>query len=206
MRRLIVSPHGDDETMGCGGLLAKFGSECTVVVLAFMSDVRYGEFQSAMATLGCGDHLTFGLKDGAVGDYMVELVTLLDKVFKDVRPDEVYLPFPSMHQDHVAAYEAGMRASRLSMDAEHYSPKRVLVYDNAAYDVNLYPTDLRWNVFETLTEAQADLKATALRCYASQMQSGAHPVNGVKELAHAVGVARGVPFAEQFALVRSVRP
>ena len=32
-RILIVSPHPDDETIGCGGILAKYGSQCDVVVL-----------------------------------------------------------------------------------------------------------------------------------------------------------------------------
>ena len=31
MKRLVISPHMDDESMGCGGLLAKYGPECLVL-------------------------------------------------------------------------------------------------------------------------------------------------------------------------------
>ena len=61
-----------------------------------------------------------------------------------------------------------MRSARLSMSPDHWVPDSVLVYDIAVYDVNLYPSDLRWNVFEALTEEQADLKAAACAAYASE--------------------------------------
>ena len=93
-----------------------------------------------------------GPQDGATQQHMSELVRELDRVMADVQPEEVYLPFPSLHQDHIAVYEAGMRSARLSMSADHWVPNSVLVYDIAVYDVNLYPSDLRWNVFEALTE------------------------------------------------------
>jgi N-acetylglucosamine malate deacetylase 1 len=32
MKRLVLAPHCDDETLGCGGLLAKYPDECGVVV------------------------------------------------------------------------------------------------------------------------------------------------------------------------------
>lgn len=38
-RILIVAPHPDDESIGCGGLLSKYGSQCDILVL---SDGRKG--------------------------------------------------------------------------------------------------------------------------------------------------------------------
>lgn len=29
----ILAPHADDESIGCGGLLAKYGSQCDVILL-----------------------------------------------------------------------------------------------------------------------------------------------------------------------------
>jgi hypothetical protein len=80
-----------------------------------------------------------------------------------------------------------------------------MVYDVAAYDLQLYPTDLRWNFFEALDEGQVDRKVEAVRAYASQQVHGPHPLNGIKQGAHALGGARQVAYAEQFALVRAVR-
>ncbi len=36
---LIVSPHADDESIGCGGLLAMFGSQCDLILV---TDGRHG--------------------------------------------------------------------------------------------------------------------------------------------------------------------
>ena len=205
MRRLVVAPHMDDESLGCGGLLAKYADECTVVTVADSGEVRAAEHSKAMSLLGVSRTVALGLEDGNTSHHMVELVTRLDELMAEVQPDEVYLPFPSLHQDHIATYEAGMRACRVSMSSDHWVASAVLVYDIAVYDVNLYPSDLRWNVFETLTEEQVDLKAAACAAYDSEIPQGSHPMNSIKQMAAAVGHVRLVDFAEQYALVRHVR-
>lgn len=206
VRRLVVAPHCDDEVLGCGGLLAKFPDECAVVVLAEPDQVRRKEFEEAQAVLGYHTSHFLSLPDGYVGSDMHRLVGALDRLLAETRPEELYLPYPSMHQDHVAAYEAGVRASRLSMSTGHWFTPSVYVYDVAAYDVTLYPTDLKWNVFESLAEEQIDCKVRAASQYASQEVVGPHPANDIKGLARALGSARQVGWVEQFATVRTVRP
>ena len=205
MRRLVIAPHMDDESLGCGGLLAKHPENATVLVVTQSGQTRRDEHAHAMDLLGVGDSRCLDFEDGTTQQHMADLVRQLDVVMADVRPDEVYLPFPSLHQDHIAVYEAGMRSARLSMSPGHWVPNSVLVYDIAVYDVNLYPSDLRWNVFEALTEEQADLKAAACDAYVSENPGGAHPMNSIKEIAATVGHMRKVDFAEQYALVRQVR-
>jgi LmbE family N-acetylglucosaminyl deacetylase len=205
MRRLVIAPHMDDESLGCGGLLAKYPQEATVVVVTHSGDTRRAEHARAMDVLGVDDFRCLEFEDGTTQQHMSQLVSRLDEVMSDVRPDEVYLPFPSLHQDHIGVYEAGMRSARLSMSPDHWVPNTVLVYDIAVYDVNLYPSDLRWNVFEALTEQQARLKEAACAEYASENPGGAHPMNSIKEISATVGNMRKVDFAEQYALVRQVR-
>lgn len=206
MRRLIIAPHMDDESLGCGGLLAKHPDECLVVVVTSSGRRREHEHEHALAILGVGPSTVLDFVDGEVARDMTRLVESLDALLAAWRPDEVYLPFPSLHQDHIAVYEAGMRSCRISMSPDHWVPRSVLVYDIAVYDLNLYPSDLRWNVFETLTEEQADLKAAACRAYESEAPGGPHPMSSIKEIAASVGHMRKVAFAEQYALVRQVRP
>lgn len=205
VRRLIVAPHADDEVLGCGGLLAKYPDECGVVVLAEPTEDRAREFKHAQRILGYDEAYFLNLSDGNVGSNMHTLVGLLDQVLEVCRPEELYLPYPSMHQDHVAAYEAGMRSARLSMSAMHWFPPSVFVYDVAAYDISLYPTELRWNIFEELGEVEIDKKVLAVAAYVSQQVQGPHPLNGIKQAAHALGSGRQVGWAEQYALVRAVR-
>lgn len=205
MRRLVLAPHMDDESMGCGGLLAKHPHECAVAVVADSGPVRRAEFGRAMDVLGVTATSELGMPDGHVDRSIPDLVDRIDALCREHRPAELYLPFPSLHQDHIAVYEAGMRAARLSMTPTHWSAPQVFVYDVAVYDVNLYPSDLRWNVFEPLTEEQARLKARACEQYASETPGGPHPIGAIQQIAEAVGKVRGLDYAEQYALVRQVR-
>lgn len=203
--RVVLAPHCDDETLGCGGLLAKYPEESVVVVVAAPDDVRHKEFSVAKDILGYRASRFLGLPDGHIGADMHALVGLLDQVISDLRPTELYLPFPSMHQDHIATFEAGIRAGRLSMSEGHWFTPSLYVYDVAAYDVTLYPTNLEWNVFETLSEEEIDKKVDALGSYASQAVTGPHPVNSIKQQAAVLGHARQVDWAERYSLVRGVR-
>lgn len=206
MYRLIFAPHADDEVFGCGGLIARYPHECVVVVAAAPDETRLAEFEEAKSVLAYGRSYFLNIPDGEVGGDPRALVSMFDRMLSHIRPDEVYIPYPSMHQDHIAVYEAGLRACRLSMSEGHWYPNSVFVYDVAAYDVSLYPSDLRWNVFQELTEGEVDLKVEALRAYQSQQSPGPHPMNGVKEAAHTIGGSHRVAYAEQYAMVRQVRP
>ena len=205
MKRLVIAPHMDDESMGCGGLMAKYPDECAVVTVTDSGPVRDGEHARAMEILGVTETRTLRFEDGQTTQHMSDLVRALDEVMTELRPDEVYLPYPSLHQDHIAVYEAGMRSSRVSMSASHHFPPSVFVYDIAVYDVNLYPSDLRWNVFEALTQEQIDQKDAACRAYQSEIPTEVHPINSVRQIAAAVGHVRLLEYAEQYALVRQVR-
>jgi LmbE family N-acetylglucosaminyl deacetylase len=205
VKRLILAPHGDDETLGCGGLLAKYPKECFVAVVAEPDDVRLKEFMIAHEILGYAGYRVLNFQDGYLDQDPHALVGALDRLVADLRPRAMYVPYPSSHQDHIAVYEAGVRAGRLSMSPGHHYVPSVFAYDVAAYDLELYPTSLQWNVFESLTERQIDLKIQALEAYSSESVTGPHPTNGLKQLAQACGNARQLDWAEPYALIREVR-
>ncbi len=202
---MVLAPHMDDESLGCGGLLAKYPSDSVVVVAADSGSVRAAEHDLALKALGVTGSVRLGMSDGAVGEHAQTLVQAFDEVMAEYRPEAVYLPYPSLHQDHIAVYEAGMRACRASMSREHWFPPSVYVYDIAAYDVNLYQADLRWNVFESLEEAHIDAKVAACRAYSTEIPDEVHTMTSIKEMATALGHPRLVPYAEQYALVRRIR-
>ena len=74
MKRLVISPHMDDESMGCGGLLAKYGPECLVLNVAGSGQVREREHAAAMEILGVTNVRNLDYPDGYVHDHMARLV------------------------------------------------------------------------------------------------------------------------------------
>lgn len=122
-RVLVVAPHPDDETIGCGGtaaLLAARGAEVTVVVTSSgehsvaspegpveVSRQRRAEAVAACRALGTRPPVFLGLPDGAVGRNVATLTRRLDEVMAGVRPQVVFAPWPlDGHADHQAVAAA----------------------------------------------------------------------------------------------------
>src|SRR4051794_32402621 len=93
--RVVIAPHCDDETLGCGGLLAKYGAESGVIVLTDSDGVRRKDFMRAQEVWGSRAAHSLGLPDGSLDHDMHGLVGMLDEVLAEWQPEELYLPFPS---------------------------------------------------------------------------------------------------------------
>jgi LmbE family N-acetylglucosaminyl deacetylase len=204
--KLIVSPHADDEVIGCGGLIAKAPWDTAVAVLSDKGDGRMDEFYAARAILQY-DHVYLAeFQTGTLAANMRMLVTWLDAVIGALRPTELYLPTPGAHQDHIAAYEAGIRSARLSYtNADSWYVPNVLLYDIPSYATDLYTIPYQWNRFESLTEEQMQTKMAAIRAYKSQNSGSFDPAVLALENANYLGSARGVKYVERYAVVREVR-
>ena len=124
-RVLVVSPHPDDEAVGCGGTLrghAEGGRELRVVFLtsgengghgvppADARPLREKEAQRAAEILGIA-HLDFWrYTDGAVRA-TAAIVGRLQELLTTWKPDIVYAPHAGeMHADHRAAARITRRA------------------------------------------------------------------------------------------------
>ena len=94
MRRLVIAPHMDDESLGCGGLLAKYGPECRVVAVADSGPVRAAEHARARELLGVTDAGALGLPDTARSQDMPRLVRGLERQRCEFRPAPYPLPRP----------------------------------------------------------------------------------------------------------------
>lgn len=132
-RTMIITPHFDDETIGCGGLMSSLSkdknNQIKVVVVAtnkntynynvnrvVSNEERMEESIAALSKLGVDRESLIQLKgfeDGRLDRCdRKSLVTDLDRVIREFKPTAVLFPYSSHHQDHQAVYQASISALR----------------------------------------------------------------------------------------------
>lgn len=219
-RTLIITPHFDDETIGCGGLMSSLAeSKCDILILVVAThnstynynvnrvvsnEERKMESILALRSLGVPEHSLVqleGFEDGKLDQCsMKELVTVLDKYIREFKPTTVLFPYSSHHQDHQAVYKASIAALRPTVSTNFIRLK-------AAYEYPYITTS--WNssmssdskLYYPLSQRHIDKKREALKEYKSQLARDPRDildVSSIINLAKVRGTEIGYDYAEAF--------
>jgi len=225
-RVLVLSPHPDDEVIGCGGLIHKVKEHGGQVFVSFttlgdtrdVSDtgqstaqqrtaeiehvagiLKYDEWDIALP--GAGYHLRLDAMPA------VDLIATIERdcrlSLEAVEPTVVLLPSPlSYNQDHRAVAEAALTALR-PMGTGRPPVELVAIFEEVA-DQWTWRADVAPNLFVELDRADVDAKLAAMRAYASQVRP--HPHTRSQEALEHMTVVRGahsgVAYAEAYRGVR----
>lgn len=223
-RLLIVSPHADDEILGCGGLmaraLAEIPSAYVRVVVLGTTTVTNGETgyvvtaaQREQELADAIDILSFHSRNGSSIDYAVlysdmelqldrigmsKIVTDLDRIIMDFQPTAVLVCYASHHQDHQITEAAAIAAMRPS--PSNRIPFRGL-YEYGYFDAWPAGNHIRMSKFYVDISKYLDVKLRAFQAYQSQQRpdpSDIRSLQSIETLARARGIEAGVPYAEAF--------
>ncbi|HZO24246.1 MAG TPA: PIG-L deacetylase family protein [Steroidobacteraceae bacterium] len=209
---LVLAPHMDDETIGCGGALAAHASRGSAVTVVFLTDCsrggrlrggeggresdpatpeelierRRGEARRALAILGVQQMIFLGAPDGDLAP-TPELVEQLHAILLDVRPSLIYLPcFLEEHPDHRAVSDVLLAATE-SLPFE---------VQCLAYEVwtPLFP-----NCFVNI-DGTMDAKRRAISEYATQLADSdyLHTALGLNAYRSSALLGKSCSFAEAF--------
>ncbi|MBR8838139.1 MAG: PIG-L family deacetylase [Stigonema ocellatum SAG 48.90 = DSM 106950] len=194
---MVFSPHQDDETFGCGGMIALKREHGIRVVVVFLTDgqgsnatdpqiveIRKKEALEALKILGVEPAEIHFLEkpDGTLKDLPAtqrqQTIEQLAELIKFYKPEEVYVPHrKDCHKDHEATYELVKEA--ISDD------KTRSVYAQAGIEVEVlqYHIWLLWRAplfimlklkdiataYRLSIESVQDKKNRAIRSYYSQI-------------------------------------
>ncbi|HEY8723852.1 MAG TPA: PIG-L deacetylase family protein [Gaiellaceae bacterium] len=101
---VVIAPHSDDESIGCGGVLAL--ADRASVLLLTGDESRRAEAQEALEVLGVTDLECLEFRDGRLGEE-AELSKRLEESIAARAPGTLLIPYPlDRHRDHVAAARA----------------------------------------------------------------------------------------------------
>lgn len=177
---LIVAPHCDDMEYGMGGYLARMkGSvEAHLIVMSCSSvkmalgrvaeaSERVSEQEAACELLGVNFHrIAMNPENGLLSTSRESLVRDIETAIREVKPDEVFIPLPSVNQDHQAVHEAAMTALRPRPAVQDIE---VWAYE---YPGNCWgpPPPSTGKCHVRLTDEHVSTKLAALRMHQSQLQ------------------------------------
>jgi LmbE family N-acetylglucosaminyl deacetylase len=202
MNILAIGSHPDDIEFGCGGMLLSYSRQGHNVFLLILTDGSFGadpgirkkEQEEASRFLKAQGLFWGGFKDTELADNR-ELILKIDSVLQQVKPDIVFLNYyDDVHQDHRAAAQAGVSATR------HI--KEVLFYE--------VPTTQRFepDIFIDIEGALED-KIELLKLHTSQVDRTKVKDLTILESARSCANFRGfqgrVKFAEGFKALRILR-
>lgn len=123
-KALVLSPHPDDEALGCSGTIMLLSRRGVSIDLIFLTNgerlygepseeigrLRVEEAKGASMMLGCRETIFLGFPDGELIPHSNEIYQSLKKIIEDKRHDLVFSPSPiDYHHDHIATAKASMR-------------------------------------------------------------------------------------------------
>jgi len=205
-KKLILSPHIDDEVLGCGGIL---NSDCMVIYggsdesgidETFNRPSLQNRLQELKEVIKITNH-SFNILPNLVNNYKErDLLPCLEAAINQQKPEEIYIPHPSYNKDHREMYNAALTALR-PHDKNHFV-KRVFIYEQ--------PHMFFWDHGETNFEANyfvpidIERKLKLYTCMESQVRSFRSPEH-IRSLAKLRGGQCATDHAEAFQVIRWVK-
>lgn len=216
-RILVIAPHPDDETLGCGGTLlrmAEEGASIAWLIVTAMSrrggfsddDVqrREREIEDVSKAYGFCDTFRLRLPTRQLDALpMAELVAEFSSVFKSFQPQQVMLPYRmDVHTDHRVVFDAGAACSKWF---RYSCVTKVLAYETLSETE--FTLDARSvfqpNYYVDITR-YLEQKIEIMSIYRSEISDFPFPrsAEAIRALATLRGSSSGFRAAEAFQLMR----
>jgi LmbE family N-acetylglucosaminyl deacetylase len=215
-RVLVIAPHPDDETLGCGGTLLRMRSEGAQLGWLIVTGIsestgwpaervrqRDAEIEQVARLIGFSEVFNLRLPTTRLDTLpMGELVAQFSAVFKSFAPQQVFLPhWSDVHTDHRVVFDAGAACAKWF---RYPSVRRVLAYETLSEtEFALGSGAFQPNYFVDIGNF-LDGKLACMDVYRSE--SGPFPfprsVEAIRALATLRGATAGFGAAEAFQLLR----
>lgn len=213
---VIVTPHPDDETLGCGGTLLKHSNQGDRVYWLIVTEMgslfekeKKVKREKEITEVACKyqfDNISRLGFEAATLDQVSdgELIGKISQVFQQIQPNIVYVPYPSdIHSDHKAVFDATMACTKWF---RYPSVEKVLAYETLSetdFTINPDANNFRPNVFVNIMD-YLEMKINIMKIYESELSDFPFPRSerAIRSLAYIRGVASGFEAAEAFMLLK----
>ena len=217
---LVIAPHPDDETLGCGGTILRHIANGDSVHWMIVTDMqteygfsevqvsqRQAEIQNVAMAFGFSKVHSLRLPPAKLDTLPIgDLVSSISQIIKDISPTVVYLPFRGdIHTDHATVFDAAASCAKWF---RYVSILRVLCYETPSEtEFALNPEGARFspNSFVDITP-YIDRKIEIAQLYEGEIGEFPFPRSAgtLRALAQVRGATCGCHAAESFMVLREI--
>ncbi len=217
---LVVAPHPDDETLGCGGTLLRHISEGDDVHWLILTCVREEngfsaqrvesralEISAVAQAYGFSSTHQMAFDTMELDRYSKgELIGSVSAVFQDVEPHTIYAPYRlDAHSDHAAVFDAVAACTKTFRYSSVRSVRAYEALSETEFGLRPEDTGFRPNLFVDVSKF-IDEKLRIMALYEGEM--GEHPFprseKTIRALATLRGSTAGCSAAEAFIILREI--
>jgi len=220
---LVIAAHPDDETLGCGGTIAKLNKEgykITTLILGEGISSRDGvrdvkkrekdilelkeEAKRANAILGVKEVFFHDFPDNRFDIIsLLDIVKVIEKIKNQIKPEIIFTHYENdLNIDHQIIYRAVITATR---PIKGETVKEIYSFEIPSSTEWSYPLSFSPNMFYDISET-IDVKLKALGKYKTELKKYPHPrsLEGVKLINKNWGMKVGLEYAEAFKCIRII--
>tara|TARA_Y100001970_G_C14109685_1_gene790165 strand:- start:332 stop:1036 length:705 start_codon:yes stop_codon:yes gene_type:complete len=222
---LVIAAHPDDETIGCGGALAKYLKEKFQVKVIFLGEGSTCRFEphdsenkkinainqrenyckKALKVLGIKNFEFYNLPCGRFDQIpIIDIAKIVEKEINIFNPSIIFTHSDKdVHSDHRVTFQACLQATRPSINN---NVDLFLSFEIISSSERNFVNTFSPNYFIEFDQKALNKKLKAMRCYRSEFSKYPHPrsIKSLKNLAMYRGVQAGCHYAEAFKLVRFI--
>jgi len=224
---LVISPHADDEVMGCFGLINKIkkgGGEVYVQILSLggfnkiegpriTKEDWKKEVSNVSKFLNIDKYEIAHYNDEIIHidtmpqQELIELLGFRSKIaISKIKPTIVAIPtIFSTHQDHTQAYKVAIAALRPHSQKTSHLPHLVVSYESPEYYFWSAASEFGKfspNFYVNLSKSEINKKIKAMNMYKTQIRADQRDGSSLTALARIRGNEIGLDYAEAYHIHR----
>jgi N-acetylglucosamine malate deacetylase 1 len=218
---LVVAPHPDDETLGCGGTILRHkydNDEVHWLIITGITEkdgfskekivTRDSEIEQVSRIYNFNSTTRLEFPTTKLDEVpMSQLVNSISNVVNSIKPTIIYLPYRGdIHTDHKYVFDAMIACTKWF---RYNSIKRILSYETLSeteFGINPDNNFFRPNVFVNIKDF-LEKKVEIMKIYESEISEFPFPrsIEAIEALAKYRGIMAGVQYAEAFMLLKEIR-
>lgn len=218
---LVVAPHPDDETLGCGGTILRHVAEGDSVHWLIMTDMRVEsgfpearihkrskEIDQVASFYGMTAVHRAGFPTTELDSLpRNQLVSVVSEFMMQVQPDTIYVPYRNdVHSDHAVVFDAVAACSKSFRYPFLHSVYAYETLSETEFGIRPNDPGFRPNLFVEITP-YLEKKLEIMRLYSGEMHDFPFPRSEIAIRAQSAlrGSQSGVVAAEAYMILKEVR-